>query len=194
MLRDLNTNMEKNGQIFLWLMPQVHVAKNWYVVFCFSIWLSFFNQSSKLAFKLLLSQPASTEHDIVSGRDGNKSLNHISRHQKVNVVSTSLNRSSSRHSHGNIAKILNSRYIMMKRKVCESLAVSNAVELLKLVFLNTSASPEAQSSLGVTLQRYTEHEIFAAFNFLKEKNFIVSIRSFPGIKLISNICLIYYMR
>lgn len=83
---------------------------------------------------------------------------------------------------------------MMKRKVCESLAVSNAVELLKLVFLNTSASPEAQSSLGVTLQLYSEHEIFAAFNFLKEKNFIVSIRSFPGIMLISNIFLIYYMR
>ncbi|XP_042430640.1 uncharacterized protein LOC122017169 [Zingiber officinale] len=117
--------------------------------------------------------PASTEHETVSECDGNKSLNHISRHQKVNVVSTSPNRSSSRHSHGNIAKILNSRYIMMKRKVCESLAVSNAVELLKLVFLNTSASPEAQSSLRVTLQLYSEHEIFAAFNFLKEKNFLV---------------------
>ncbi|XP_074561147.1 uncharacterized protein LOC141817287 isoform X2 [Curcuma longa] len=117
--------------------------------------------------------PESTEHEIVSECDGNKSLNHISRHQKVNVVSTSPNRSSSRHSRGSIAKILNSRYIMMKRKVCESLAASNAVELLKLVFLNTSASAEAQSSLGVTLQLYSEHEIFAAFNFLKEKNFLV---------------------
>lgn len=66
----------------------------------------------------------------------------------------------------------------MKRKVCESLAIANAIELLKVVLLSTSASPEVQCSLVATLQLYSENDIVAAFTYLKEKNFMVSIISF----------------
>lgn len=62
-----------------------------------------------------------------------------------------------------------------KRDVCRSLAVANALELLKLAFLSTSSGPEVQASLAATLQLYSETEIFTAFSFLREKNFMVSV-------------------
>ncbi|BAF09421.1 uncharacterized protein [Oryza sativa Japonica Group] len=61
-----------------------------------------------------------------------------------------------------------------KRDVCRSLAVANALELLKLAFLSTSSGPEVQASLAATLQLYSETEIFTAFSFLREKNFMVT--------------------
>lgn len=79
----------------------------------------------------------------------------------------------SHRSHGKFVKLLNNR-VIIKRRVCESLAVANAVELLKLVFLCTSAAPQVQTSLAATLRQYSESDIFTAFNYLKEKNFMVS--------------------
>ncbi|KAG8060168.1 hypothetical protein GUJ93_ZPchr0002g25488 [Zizania palustris] len=61
-----------------------------------------------------------------------------------------------------------------RRDVCRSLAVANALELLKLAFLSTSSGPEIQASLAATLQLYSEREIFTAFSFLREKNFMVA--------------------
>ncbi|KAL5208740.1 hypothetical protein ABZP36_033175 [Zizania latifolia] len=61
-----------------------------------------------------------------------------------------------------------------RRDVCRSLAVANALELLKLAFLSTSSGPEIQASLAATLQLYSESEIFTAFSFLREKNFMVA--------------------
>ncbi|WOK98866.1 hypothetical protein Cni_G07578 [Canna indica] len=119
------------------------------------------------------SQPAFKEKNVVSECDGSETQKLIPRCKKVNIISTSANRSSSHHSHRNLMKILNSRYTIMKKKVCESLAVANAVELLKLVFLSTSTSPEVQSSLVAILQLYSENDIFTAFNYLKEMNFMV---------------------
>ncbi|CAL9066598.1 uncharacterized protein LOC103975842 isoform X4 [Musa acuminata AAA Group] len=119
------------------------------------------------------SQPALKDQNIISECGGNESQKRILRHKKVNVLSTRPSRLRSHHSRRNLVKIWNSRYIFMKRKVYESLAVANAVELLKLVFLSTSATTEVQSSLVATLQLYSEHDIFAAFNYLKEKNFMV---------------------
>ncbi|WCJ19506.1 B-block binding subunit of TFIIIC [Euphorbia peplus] len=58
-------------------------------------------------------------------------------------------------------------------RVHKSLPVSNAVELLKLVFLNTSAAPEVQNHLAETLRRYSEHDLFAAFSYLREKKFLI---------------------
>ncbi|XP_002521337.2 uncharacterized protein LOC8284661 isoform X1 [Ricinus communis] len=58
-------------------------------------------------------------------------------------------------------------------QVHKSLAVSNAVELLKLVFLSTSATPELQNHLAETLRRYSEHDIFAAFSYLREKKVMI---------------------
>ncbi|URD86352.1 hypothetical protein MUK42_27492 [Musa troglodytarum] len=115
------------------------------------------------------------DQNIISECDGNESQKLILRHKRVNVLSTRPSRLRSHHSRRNLVKIWNSRYIFMKRKVYESLAVANAVELLKLVFLSTSATTEVQSSLVATLQLYSEHDIFAAFNYLKEKNFMENL-------------------
>lgn len=56
----------------------------------------------------------------------------------------------------------------------ESVAVSNAAELFKLVFLSTSTAPEVPNLLAETLRRYSEHDLFAAFNYLREKKIMVS--------------------
>ncbi|KAF8388748.1 hypothetical protein HHK36_025428 [Tetracentron sinense] len=61
----------------------------------------------------------------------------------------------------------------ISRRAYESLAVSNAVELLKLVFLSTSTAPEVPNLLAETLRRYSEHDLFAAFSYLREKKFMV---------------------
>ncbi|CAM0906402.1 unnamed protein product [Alopecurus aequalis] len=61
-----------------------------------------------------------------------------------------------------------------RRDGCKSLAVANAIELLKLVFLSTSSGSEVQDSLKATLQLYSESEIVTAFSFLNEKKFTVS--------------------
>ncbi|XP_050381184.1 uncharacterized protein LOC126798301 isoform X2 [Argentina anserina] len=58
-------------------------------------------------------------------------------------------------------------------QVYKSLAVSNAVELFKLVFLSTSTAPEVPNLLASILRRYSECDLFAAFNYLKDKKFMV---------------------
>ncbi|KAK7313964.1 hypothetical protein VNO77_39171 [Canavalia gladiata] len=58
-------------------------------------------------------------------------------------------------------------------QVYESLAVSNAVELFKLVFLSTSTGPQAPNLLADILRRYSEHDLYAAFNYLREKKIMV---------------------
>lgn len=59
-------------------------------------------------------------------------------------------------------------------QVNESLAISNVVELFKLVFLSTSTDPQAPKLLDDILRRYSQHDLFAAFNYLKEKKVMVS--------------------
>jgi general transcription factor 3C polypeptide 1 len=59
---------------------------------------------------------------------------------------------------------------IIERGIWKSLAVANALELLKLVFLNTSLGSNVQASLAATLQLYSESEIFTVVSFLKEKN------------------------
>ncbi|KAK7355373.1 hypothetical protein VNO80_14628 [Phaseolus coccineus] len=58
-------------------------------------------------------------------------------------------------------------------QVNESLAISNAVELFKLVFLSTSTGPQPPNLLADILRRYSEHDLFAAFNYLREKKIMV---------------------
>ncbi|KAH7865207.1 hypothetical protein Vadar_003673 [Vaccinium darrowii] len=55
----------------------------------------------------------------------------------------------------------------------ESVAVSKAAELFKLIFLSTSTAPEVPNLLAETLRRYSEHDLFAAFNYLREKKIMV---------------------
>lgn len=51
--------------------------------------------------------------------------------------------------------------------------MSNAVELFKLIFLNTSTAPEVPNLLAESLRRYSEHDLFAAFSYLREKKIMV---------------------
>ncbi|CAI8595722.1 unnamed protein product [Vicia faba] len=71
-----------------------------------------------------------------------------------------------------ISQFLNNRPNIYGQ-VYESLAVSNAVELFKLVFLSTATSPQAPNLLSDILRRYSEHDLLAAFNYLREKKIMV---------------------
>nr|CAD1843635.1 unnamed protein product [Ananas comosus var. bracteatus] len=103
--------------------------------------------------------------EIQNNMEGGKSASIVSPNGRNTLMS--------HRSHGKFVKLLNNR-VIIKRRVCESLAVANAVELLKLVFLCTSAAPQVQTSLAATLRQYSESDIFTAFNYLKEKNFMVA--------------------
>lgn len=61
------------------------------------------------------------------------------------------------------------------RQVHESLAVSNAIELFKLVFLSISIAPPSPNLLAETLRRYSEHDLFAAFSYLRDRKIMVNI-------------------
>jgi len=80
----------------------------------------------------------------------------------------------SRHRlHQKFIKLLNEG-VNVSRRVYESLAVSNAVELFKLVFLSTSAASAVPNLLAEILRRYSQHDLFAAFNYLRENKIMVS--------------------
>lgn len=55
----------------------------------------------------------------------------------------------------------------------KSLAVSNAIELFKLIFLSTAKAPGVPKLLAETLRRYSEHDLFTAFNYLRDRKFMV---------------------
>ncbi|OMO66113.1 B-block binding subunit of TFIIIC [Corchorus olitorius] len=59
------------------------------------------------------------------------------------------------------------------RQVHDSLAVSNAVELFKLVFLSTSTAPPFPNLLAETLRRYSEHDLFAGFSYLRDRKIMI---------------------
>ncbi|XP_044984732.1 uncharacterized protein LOC123452170 isoform X4 [Hordeum vulgare subsp. vulgare] len=61
-----------------------------------------------------------------------------------------------------------------RRGVCKSLAIANALELLKVFLLSSSSDSEAQAALKATFQLYSESEIFTALSFLRGKNFLVT--------------------
>lgn len=67
-----------------------------------------------------------------------------------------------------------SEEISINRRVHESLAISNAVELLKLVFLSTSTAQHVPNLLAETLRRYSERDLFAAYSYLREKKIMVT--------------------
>ncbi|XP_023734355.2 uncharacterized protein LOC111882227 [Lactuca sativa] len=59
----------------------------------------------------------------------------------------------------------------------KSLAVSNAIELFKLIFVSTAKAkakaPAIPNLLAETLRRYSEHDLFTAFNYLRDRKFMV---------------------
>ncbi|CAA0814592.1 B-block binding subunit of TFIIIC [Striga hermonthica] len=68
---------------------------------------------------------------------------------------------------------LSSDYGSVCRQMHESVAVANAAELFKLIFLSNSKAPEVPILLAETLRRYSEHDLFAAFNYLREKKIMI---------------------
>ncbi|XP_022853182.1 uncharacterized protein LOC111374704 isoform X2 [Olea europaea var. sylvestris] len=81
-------------------------------------------------------------------------------------------RSSSRLLPKKYVKLLNEG-ASVSRRAHESVAVANAAELFKLIFLSTSSAPEVPTLLAETLRRYSEHDLFAAFNYLREKKIMI---------------------
>ncbi|KAL5579539.1 hypothetical protein UlMin_011981 [Ulmus minor] len=84
----------------------------------------------------------------------------------------STKRSRAQRLHKKLIKLLNEE-VKVSRQVYKSLAISNAVELFKLIFLSTSTASTVPNLLAEILRRYSEHDLFAAFNYLREKNFMV---------------------
>ncbi|KAH6827918.1 hypothetical protein C2S53_014880 [Perilla frutescens var. hirtella] len=66
-----------------------------------------------------------------------------------------------------------SKNARISRQMHESVAVANAAELFKLIFLSKSTAPEAPTLLAETLRHYSEHDLYAAFNYLREKKIMV---------------------
>ncbi|KAG9443714.1 hypothetical protein H6P81_015054 [Aristolochia fimbriata] len=74
---------------------------------------------------------------------------------------------------GKFLKLLHNEGPGVCHKAYDSLAVANAVELLKVVFLSNSSAPEVPKLLLETLRHYPEADLFAAFNYLRGKNFMI---------------------
>ncbi|XP_062222673.1 uncharacterized protein LOC133921705 isoform X2 [Phragmites australis] len=98
--------------------------------------------------------------------------NHKKSCRRSNAIQASESMDTQRKSHEKVIKVNKNK--ITERDLCKSLAVANALELLKLVFLSTSSGSDVQASLAATLQLYSESEIFTAFSFLKEKNYMVT--------------------
>lgn len=103
----------------------------------------------------------------------------------------SAQRSRQYHLHQKFTKLLDEG-TSVRRQVHKSLAISNAVELLKLVFLSTSTAPELQNLLAETLRRYSEHDLFAAFSYLRVKKILVKY-NFLFSSLLQLLCLAMYV-
>ncbi|KAL0415050.1 UNVERIFIED_CONTAM: hypothetical protein Slati_3336900 [Sesamum latifolium] len=81
-------------------------------------------------------------------------------------------RSSSQQLPRKYLKLLN-KGASISRRMHESVAIANAAELFKLIFLSKSTAPEVPALLAETLRRYSEHDLFAAFNYLREKKIMI---------------------
>ncbi|CAM6083280.1 unnamed protein product [Calypogeia fissa] len=58
--------------------------------------------------------------------------------------------------------------------VRDSIAVSNAVELVKLILLNCGEEAQLSGTLVEAVQRFKEDEVFAAVKYLRERGFLVA--------------------
>ncbi|XP_021860398.1 uncharacterized protein [Spinacia oleracea] len=63
--------------------------------------------------------------------------------------------------------------VSITRRMNQSLPVSCAVELFKLVFLTNSKAAEMPNLLAETLCCYSEHDLFSAFDYLRQKKILV---------------------
>lgn len=98
---------------------------------------------------------------------------HVKLCRHLNSIHPSKNMAIPCRSHEDVIKL--DKAENTKRGVCKSLAIANALELLKVFFLTSSSRSEVQAALTATFKLYAESEIFTALTFLREKNFMVSM-------------------
>ncbi|KAK9667114.1 hypothetical protein RND81_14G234000 [Saponaria officinalis] len=63
--------------------------------------------------------------------------------------------------------------ISVNGRINQSLAASSAVELFKLVFLTNSKSTDMPNLLADTLHCYSEHDLYSAFDYLRQKKIMI---------------------
>ncbi|RCV28412.1 hypothetical protein SETIT_5G403200v2 [Setaria italica] len=97
---------------------------------------------------------------------------HVKLCRHLNSIHPSKNMAIPCRSHEDVIKL--DKAENTKRGVCKSLAIANALELLKVFFLTSSSRSEVQAALTATFKLYAESEIFTALTFLREKNFMVT--------------------
>ncbi|XP_028554557.1 uncharacterized protein LOC110091869 isoform X2 [Dendrobium catenatum] len=97
-------------------------------------------------------------------------LHDVDKKNPVVYSAAAQNRSNNYSSRG---KVLMFRGNNGLSQIYKSLSISNAIELIKVVFLSCSKSPRVQNLLARTLQKYPQGDIFAAFSYLREKNYLV---------------------
>ncbi|MCD7452654.1 hypothetical protein HAX54_017714 [Datura stramonium] len=68
-----------------------------------------------------------------------------------------------------LCNVLSQRYVDYLEKSKDK--TLNHEELFKLIFLCSSKSPLVPTLLAETLRRHSEHDLFAAFNYLRDKSF-----------------------
>lgn len=93
-------------------------------------------------------------------------------HHTLGQYKDSVDRSNSCHLHKKHPKLLNNRR-KVSRKVHRSVAVSNAVELIKLVLLSPVRENEVLNQSAELLRQFSNDDLFAAFSYLSEKKFMV---------------------
>ncbi|XP_056167266.1 uncharacterized protein LOC130138146 isoform X2 [Syzygium oleosum] len=93
-------------------------------------------------------------------------------HHILGQYKDSVDQSNSCHLHKKHTKLSNNRR-KVNRKVHRSVAVSNAVELLKLVLLSPSREDDVLNQSAELLRQFSNDELFAAFSYLSEKKFMI---------------------
>lgn len=93
-------------------------------------------------------------------------------HHTLGCYKDSVDQSNSCHLHKKHIKRSNNRR-SVSRKVHRSVAVSNAVELLKLVLLSPLREDDVFNQSAELLRQFSNDELFAAFCYLSEKKFMV---------------------
>ncbi|XP_020533909.1 uncharacterized protein LOC105631676 [Jatropha curcas] len=133
-------------------------------------WDDFSDKSIKKALEgvLLCKRMNSVESEVVSSSTLDENIHKDGQR----IRKSSAQRSRSRRLHQKFIKYWNEG-TFFSTQVHTSLAVSNAVELLKLVFLSSSAASELQNNLAETLRRYSEQDLFSAFSYLRVNKILI---------------------
>lgn len=146
-------------------------------------WDDFSNKDVKMAFEEALRHKRTAKLDVHREiHSVSDEFSHPLEDNDPKLLSSAISnkRKRKRAMRSNVSGRLQKKYVKflnggadVNRRAFRSLAISNAVELFKLVFLNASTAPEVPTLLAETLRRYSEHDLFAAFNYLRDAKIMV---------------------